>query len=209
MNNLRTYLLYFLILVYVSGSIGFVLNPGFFLPFTPYTLLLTTLAFLMYQPMGQRRFLVAFVASACLGFALEVAGVKTGVVFGHYYYGEALGIKLFGVPLTIALNWALLISAGAAIGHRISSNKWLVALLCASGILGIDLLMEQVAAAYDFWHFENGMAGLRNYVAWFVITFVLCVLFHKGFKMAEQKISGWVLLLQCMFFGTLVIIKYF
>ena len=55
----KSYLLYFLILVYISGSIGFVVNPTFFSPFTPYTLLLTCFVFLIHSPLTEKKFTVS------------------------------------------------------------------------------------------------------------------------------------------------------
>ena len=71
----KTYFLYFLILVYISGSIGFVVNPPFFSPFTPYTLLLTCFVFLIHSPLADKKFILAFFSIAFLGFIIEVIGV--------------------------------------------------------------------------------------------------------------------------------------
>ena len=49
------------------------------------------------------------IAIACLGFFIEVIGVKTGFIFGSYYYGAAMGIKILAVPLLIGLNWSILV----------------------------------------------------------------------------------------------------
>ena len=78
----KSYLLYFLILVYVSGSIGFVVNPSFFSPFTPYTLLFTCAVYLIHRPLANQKFIGAFLCIAFLGFIVEIIGVKTGVIFG-------------------------------------------------------------------------------------------------------------------------------
>lgn len=49
-----------------------------------------------------------FVASAGIGLAVEVLGTRTGVPFGSYAYAHRLGPELFGVPLVIALAWAMM-----------------------------------------------------------------------------------------------------
>ena len=38
------------------------------------------------------------------GFFIEAIGVSTGIIFGSYQYGEALGPKIFHTPLLIGLN---------------------------------------------------------------------------------------------------------
>ena len=70
-ESYKAYFLYFLILVYVSGSIGFVVNPIFFSPFTPYTLLFTCFVFLIHQPISDKRYISAFFYIAILGYIIE------------------------------------------------------------------------------------------------------------------------------------------
>jgi putative membrane protein len=153
----KSYFLYFLILVYVSGSIGFVVNPSFFSPFTPYTLLLTCFVFLIHSPLADKKFLVAFFSIAFLGFIIEVIGVKTGLIFGKYSYGNGLGYKLLNVPMVISINWAMLICAGIIVVSSIFANKITVLIVAALLVTLIDLVIEQVAPKLDFWEFEGGL----------------------------------------------------
>ena len=177
LKTYKSYLLYFLILVYISGSIGFVVNPTFFSPFTPYTLLLTCLVFLIHSPIADKKFLLAFFTIAFLGFIIEVIGVKTGLVFGNYSYGDGLGFQLFEVPLIISLNWAMLICAGIRIISGIFTNKIIVLLVAASLVTLIDLLIEQVAPKLDFWQFESGLPGIHNYLGWIGVAFFISYFF--------------------------------
>ena len=39
----------------------------------------------------------------------------------------------------------------------------------------VDLLIEQVASQMDYWHFSNGIAGIQNYIGWFIISFFTSV----------------------------------
>ena len=167
----KKYLLYFLILIYVSGAIGFLFNPGFFAPFTPLTLAFTCFVFLIHQPLNNLNYTLSFIGLAAVGFVAEVIGVKTGVVFGNYYYGNALGYKVLGVPLVISLNWGLLINIGVLVATYLSKKPLLIATLAAFIITGVDLLIEQVASQMDYWHFSNGIAGIQNYIGWFIISF--------------------------------------
>lgn len=203
----RTYLLYFLVLMYVSGGIGFVLNPGFFLPFTPFTLLFTCFVFLLYQPILNLKFALSFAAIAIIGFCSEVIGVKTGWVFGEYSYGAALGMKFLNVPLTISLNWALLATASILVSRYFSQNKIIAAIIAASIATLIDLLIEQVAPLLDFWYFSSGKASLHNYVGWFVISFSVAFLFSNNFKQGNKKISIIILALQILFFALIYILN--
>ncbi len=205
----KKYLLYFLILVYVSGAIGFLFNPGFFAPFTPLTLAFTCFVFLIHQPLNNLNYTLSFIGLAAVGFVAEVIGVKTGVVFGNYYYGNALGYKVLGVPLVISLNWGLLINIGVLVATYLSKKPLLIATLAAFIITGIDLLIEQVASQMDYWHFSNGIAGIQNYIGWFIISFFTSWLLQKHLVKGDKKIALVFLLLQLFFFGLIYINKLF
>jgi len=205
LKNYKSYLLYFLILVYISGSIGFVVNPAFFSPFTPYTLLLTCLVFLIHNPLADKKFLIAFFSIAFLGFLIEVIGVKTGLIFGKYSYGEELGFKLLEVPLTISINWAMLIFAGIRIVSSIFASKITSLFVAALLVTLIDLLIEQVAPKLDFWQFKGGLPGLHNYLGWVGVAFFTSYFFYPTIIKGNRSVSLIILILQIIFFTSLFI----
>ena len=201
----KSYFLYFLILVYVSGSIGFVMNPTFFSPFTPYTLLFTCFVFLIHIPVADKKFLLAFFTIAFLGYIIEVIGVKTGLIFGKYSYGDGLGIKLLEVPLIISINWAMLICAGIRIVSSIFANKITVLAVAALLVTLIDLLIEQVAPKLDFWQFESGLPGIHNYLGWIGVAFFISYFFYPILIKSNRTVSLIILILQIIFFTSLFI----
>lgn len=201
----KSYFLYFLILVYISGSIGFVVNPSFFSPFTPYTLLLTCFVFLIHSPLADKKFIFAFFSIAILGFIIEVVGVKTGLIFGKYSYGNGLGYKFINVPLVISINWAMLICAGIIVVSRIFTNKIIVLVLAALLVTGIDLIIEQVAPKLDFWKFEGGLPDLQNYLSWIGVAFFTSYLFYPTIIKGNRTVSLIILILQIIFFTFLFI----
>ena len=201
----KSYFLYFLILVYVSGSIGFVMNPAFFSPFTPYTLLFTCFVFLIHIPVADKKFLLAFFTIAFLGYIIEVIGVKTGLIFGKYSYGDGLGIKLLEVPLIISINWAMLICAGIRIVSSIFANKITVLAVAALLVTLIDLLIEQVAPKLDFWQFESGLPSIHNYLGWIGVAFFISYFFYPILIKSNRTVSLIILILQIIFFTSLFI----
>jgi bisanhydrobacterioruberin hydratase len=201
----KSYFLYFLILVYVSGSVGFVINPAFFSPFTPYTLLLTCFVFLIHQPSTDNKFFLSFFSIAILGYIVELIGIKTGLLFGNYSYGNGLGYKVFEVPLIISINWAMLICAGIITVSKIFSNKFLVLIVTALVVTLIDLIIEQVAYKLDFWQFEGGFPGLHNYLGWIGVVFFTSYFFYPSIIKGSIKVSSIVLILQIIFFTSLYI----
>ncbi len=205
LKSYKSYLLYFLILVYISGSIGFIVNPSFFSPFTPYTLLLTCFVFLIHSPLADKKFLIAFFSIAFLGFIIEVIGVKTGLVFGKYSYGDGLGFKLLNVPLIISINWAMLIFAGIRIVSGIFANKIVSLVVAAILVTIIDLIIEQVAPRLDFWKFEGGLPGLHNYIGWIGVAFFTSYFFYPTIIKGNLSVSLIILILQIIFFTSLFI----
>ena len=206
-QKIKTGLYYFLILVYVSGAIGMVLKPSFFLPFTPFTLFYTVFVFLLFQPLKNYKYVLSFLLIALIGFVSEVIGVKTGVVFGNYSYGYSLGYKVLQVPLIISLNWALIVNASVLVSSKLSTNKIVLPLLTATIATSLDFLIEQVAPKLNFWHFKSGLAGWHNYLAWFIICFVTTFIVNKQLIKGDKKIATTIIVLQVFFFGVIYLFK--
>ena len=204
-ESYKAYFLYFLVLVYVSGSIGFVVNPVFFSPFTPFTLLLTCFVFLIHQPLSNKKFISSFLIIAFLGYVIEVIGTKTGLLFGNYKYGNGLGFKLLDVPLVISINWAMLICAGIITVSKIFKNKFIVISVTALLVTFIDLIIEQVAHELDFWQFEGGLPGFHNYLGWIGVVFFTSYIFYPSIIKGNSLVSSIVLILQIIFFTSLFI----
>lgn len=206
---LKKYLLYFLILVYISGTIGFVLKPAFFLPFTPYTLLLTVCVFIIYQLPVKTNYFLVFFTLAILSFILEVFGVKTGSIFGAYFYGSTLGYKLFEVPLIISLNWVMIVALAVLSSSMFFKNKFAIVFFAASLTTLTDLLIEQVAGQLDFWHFSNNLAGIHNYIGWFVISLFFSWVLYGQVISGNKKVALLLLILQLFFFGIIYLFNTF
>lgn len=105
-------------------------------------------------------------------FLLEWLGVRTGKLFGEYFYGSTLQPQLFGVPLAIGGAWLVLLLASTAVWQRIRpANFWLSGFGIAFLMVAFDFVMEQAAPRLDYWYWPKGIP-LQNYVAWFWISFV-------------------------------------
>ena len=102
----------FIFTFYVVGIVGlsFPVTHIFFVHLIPFALLLSAFILLPYQEDDFRRKTVVFFAAIfVVSFAVEAIGVNTGKIFGQYIYDNGLGVKCFGTPLIIGLNWALLV----------------------------------------------------------------------------------------------------
>lgn len=204
--NKSTLSILILAIVYSVGIVGIKFNVfGDILSLTPLNLLFSLAVLLWNHDNWNRKFLIAIVLVALAGFFVEVAGVQTGVIFGTYTYGKTLGWKWLGVPLTMAVNWLILVYCAAAI---VSKRDWSVpmkALVGAVMMTSMDAIIEPVAIRYDFWHWEGGAIPVQNYLAWGIISFLLFVLFHKLVPSINNKVAFALFLFQIIFFVCLLL----
>jgi len=178
----------FLIKFYIVGVAGTILpySQHFFLILFPFAILLA-FAFLLAYP-GPKTciktwFLVLLIA--IMGYAIEVAGVNTGIIFGHYSYGRTLGPKLFETPLLIGINWSLLVFASASLVGKLNVAPVLKIILASLLMLFYDFFLELCAGKLDMWTWEDGKVPLLNYLAWFFTA----VLMHSLIRLFRVEPS--------------------
>lgn len=161
----------------VSALIGISLGYSeWFIPKTPLNLLIGLVLLLVNVPLVTNRSKFLFVIAFAVGMFMEILGTSTGKIFGIYEYGSNLGLKVWGVPLMIGVYWAVLVIVTSHIAKSIFKSIFSVSVFSALLMVGLDFLMEQMASVFDFWHFENGLAGILNYISWFIISLFLQVL---------------------------------
>ena len=186
---------------FAFGMVGVYAFPKFLLPFTPFHLCLCLAFVLLGYPRNTARLwwyvFVVFVA----GYSVEVAGVQTGLIFGEYQYLHTLGIKLWGVPPMIGINWVLVTLCGANIGFRLRLPTVLQIVASVALLLFLDVLMERVSARYGFWSWTLGEAPLQNFVAWAVCAALFVGLYKKmGLAANFSRWAVFVYTLQVVFF---------
>ncbi|GAA4275187.1 hypothetical protein GCM10022258_44830 [Aquimarina gracilis] len=140
-----------------------------------------------------------------IGMITEYLGVNYGLIFGEYKYGANLGYKLFGVPLMIGVNWAILTYCTAAMARAINNNIVISSILGAVGMVFLDVIMEVSAPRFDFWEFENGVVPLKNYFGWFCTALVGHLLLQKSIKVFRFRISLHIFIAILVFFSVFLI----
>ena len=172
-----------------------------FLPLTPLNLLVC-LGFILWslQDLSLRDLALLFVPFV-LGMVAEILGVNYGLIFGSYDYGENLGFKVMGVPLTIGMNWTILVFITASIAQKWTQNIIFGAILASGMMVLLDLLIEAVAPKFDFWEFEGGQVPLQNYIGWFSVAFIAQLIHLKFFKKHQLKLSIGIFWAFALFFG--------
>jgi putative membrane protein len=192
----------FIILVFhVVGFVGFLFSPSYFRALSPVNLMLSAGLVLLMSNQTKWQFWALLIVTGLAGFLIEVAGVKTGLIFGTYHYGNSLGFRLFSVPLLIGLNWAVLVYCTSQV--LVIKNRIASALLGALLMVGLDFLMEHSAAKLDFWYWKNSVIPLQNYVAWFLISFGLNLLVQKHFSGKPNLTARAFYIIQFVFFAAL------
>lgn len=136
-----------------------------------------------------------------LGFLIELIGVNTGLIFGGYTYGSALGIKLWATPLMIGVNWMILVyCAGVFLEKFKMSSDVLFSIFGALILTGIDFLIEPVAVRFDYWSWDQGVIPVQNYIGWYLFSFLLFMLFRKMNFRKENSVAILLLIVQTIFF---------
>jgi len=193
-----------MICIYTVGALGHLypsLKP-LFLILTPYNLVLTLALYLVLNSIKLKDIpLLALIFS--IGFFIEVIGVKTGLLFGVYKYGDSLGFKWLDVPLVIGLNWVLLNFIGYGIVTKYVKNIILKSSLAALHIVLMDILIEPIAIQLDYWTWQNNEIPLQNYVMWFIVSFSIQLIINYSKLRIDFKSSLLMLSLQLLFFTVL------
>lgn len=150
---------------------------------------------------GWLRGLVAGLIVITLSYFVEALGVGTGFPFGIYRYTNVLFPSLpEGVPMAVMFAWVLVV-LGAYGCLRVEKRRLGVvgALLGAALATLLDLEIEPVA--FHIEHYWKWLAPgypnyygvpLANFVAWFVVAFVLLLLIDAvlfRFQLASTRLT--------------------
>lgn len=136
---------------------------------------------------------------------VENIGVKTGLIFGHYEYGNTLWPKIDTVPAAIGFSWINMLLGSIAIVYVLSDLKskysiWMSSFLVALLMVGFDIIMEPAAMYLDYWNWLDGLVPVQNYLAWFVIGWIFAI---SGYAMGLFK-NGIPKITQHAFYGQLI-----
>lgn len=191
--------------IHFVGSIffhwGLVLTP---------VVLITSVAVLLYfhQPKSIL-FWIWVIGVFQAGYILELLGISTGRIFGQYFYGNNLGLKLGDVPVIIGLNWLVLcyVSMQAVtlffknILKKPDVNPTIQIAFSAFFMVCIDVLIERVAPQLDFWYWKSSVVPLQNYTAWYIFAFAFMFVYHRLELPLHNKVAPWLYALQLLFYA--------
>lgn len=206
------------VLFHTVGLLGILIfKNDFIIRFASLNLLLGFFLLLWTQENKNIYFWFFVAVTVLIGFAVEVVGVNTGLLFGDYNYGNVLGIKCKQVPLIIGVNWFIVLYCSGisvtALLQRIikplsSTPAEPAPILKAISVISdgatlaviFDWLIEPVAVKLGFWQWKDGIIPWYNYLCWFVISLLLMALFRFLPFEKRNKFAINLLLIQVMFF---------
>jgi uncharacterized membrane protein len=148
---------------------------------------------------GPARATLFFAICAIVSYLMEEIGVRTGLIYGAYHYGDQLGAKLGHVPVLIPLAWFMMIYpawmvTGAlfnGIDTRSIFGLSAKAAVAALSMTGWDMVMDPGMAAAGNWTWEKGGVYFgvppQNYVGWLLTTFPVYWLVAWLWRRAAHK----------------------
>jgi len=205
-QKLNTIILFVIFYTVGVAGIGIPLTQRFFIILIPYALLLSFIAILLFHKSlhsGNTR--VVFFTIILVSYIVEVVGVNSQIVFGKYIYGSGLGLKVFGTPLLIGINWAMLVYCSASIMERFRLPIVLQVILASVLMVIYDVVLEQVAPFLDMWYWNGNSAPLQNYLVWFVFAMIFHWLVKWKKIRTENPLASAIFVCQFLFFAAILI----
>lgn len=197
-------LLIILLMSYAAGIVGY-LSPwsAQFALLTPFHLLLCFAYLLLYMEKRSSKLWIFLAIVFMYTWCVECLGVNTGLLFGEYYYGRVLGLKILGTPLLIGINWLILVLSIGSLVRRLP-KWWLRIVLSALLMTLTDVLIEPMAIRYGLWNWSSPEVPLQNYVMWFLVSLPIFALYERMQLGSENRMAAWVWGLQLLFFASVV-----
>lgn len=194
--------------VHVCGIAGLLYPPTrpLFEKATPFNLLLSATLLFSFHKDWNVYFFIFMLITLLSGFFIEVAGVHTALIFGSYEYGPTLGLKMWGVPLVIGVNWLILVYCTGVICHKMMVSPFTKAVLAGLMMVLLDVLIEPVAMAHDYWQWEENEIPLQNYVGWYASSFLLLWVFYKLPFDKQNPFARYLYIMLISFFALLNIL---
>ncbi len=181
--------------------------------------------------LGWKRFLAFAFLGALIGYWVEVFSMHYTSFFGcpYHYHPDRWNDKVLGMPLTVALFWAVFIYGGYAITNSFLAYfrlkkpgrgktgalrlLLLLPLIDATIVTAIDVFMDPLVTWRGswIWEVEGPFYGvpIGNFVGWFVISWLACFLFraYEFFRPARtpDRHGRWGHLAMALAYGLLML----
>ena len=138
---------------------------------------------------GGRRRLLELLSAVPFGLLLEQGDIA---IFGSYAYNQGFFIKLGGVPVAIALAWAMLITSSMFISDALGVPPRLAPMVDATLTILLDFSLDAIAIRQGLWHWniplDRGFFGVPagNFYGWLFVA----VGFSAWTRVVRARASG-------------------
>ncbi len=163
-------------------------------------ILTTFIALFCYHKKWNKEFIFSAFLVGSIGYLIEVLGVKTGYLFGHYQYGPVLGFSFLDTPIIMFVNWLVVIYISRQIAEMVAKDAFLISCISALLMVLMDYFIEPFAIRHGMWTWNSGVVPIHNYIGWFVSGVLIQYLFQKAIKYPPNKLALPVYLIQLGFF---------
>lgn len=152
------------------------------------------------KTLGRDNIIVFVGISVVITFVAEFLGTHYGLIFGHYYYTENLGLKVLDVPIEIPLTWFNILYLSYILSQILllpffnfqRSSKIVIKILASSVLVGLfmvtwDFINDPYMVSLGMWvwiqpaEFFNLMLfdiPVSNFIGWFFTSALVIVLFE-------------------------------
>ena len=196
------------IITHIVGVFGFLSDwRDLFLTLTPLHLLITFILLVINHGHLKNIFIVFASIVIVVSFIVEYLGVNSGLIFGEYEYGEALGLKIGNTPVMIGILWFILIYSIGIMINKWSSSILIKSLIGATFMVLIDIFIEPVATELGFWNWLQDVIPIQNYFAWFVVSLIFFILFFLLPFKRKNPVASTVYLTQLLFFISITLLS--
>lgn len=199
----------FWVVYYSVGLIGFAMpvTRALFMNLTGLTIIMSTMLMLWFHTPWNRHFIFASFIVFAGGILIEALGVNSGMIFGTYHYGDALGPKIMKTPILIGLNWLMLIYIVWQLVNRIQTDTFTKLILGSTIMAGYDIFLEPIAMAANMWDWNLNTVPTQNYLAWFVVSFIFLWVFKMSNTKYNNPVASRLLAAQIAFFMLLNVVN--
>ena len=185
-------LLLILLLILFPFGIIFMLRglitENFFWVTSLYLSIIAVISILYFVSMTEKITSIFFVGAIfILSTALEAIGLKTGYLFGEYYYSEYFIPFLPGsVPLAITLSWLYIVINSFLICRYLipnPKNSFTIPISAAFIILSFDIMLEPFGSFINkYWIWKNNFIPFQNFLTWFIMGFTFVYMLNRSIK---------------------------
>ena len=152
----------------------------------------------LFRYLGARRAALSLLTLSAFGFAIETVGVATGLPYGEFFYGDALGPKVLNlVPYLLPISYLPLVIGAVAASWSDSlevKHRFLDIFRSALLLTLMDGVLDPGAASLDFWVWPEGGAyygvPISNYAGWLLSGALAAALLLAVGRWREAPLPG-------------------